>query len=94
MRVSHRKSTTPNRPERLDAPSKQRRTPSLVDIEETQTSLWVAEQLNRIHAFLVEHSADTEMLDAVEYLREDNERWIDPNIAEDLRSGKLHSGEA
>jgi hypothetical protein len=44
--------------------------------------------------FLVERVADSEMLDAVEYLREDNERWIDPNIAEDLRSGKLHSGEA
>lgn len=53
---------------------------SLGDIEETETSLWLHEQLNRIQKLLVEHGADVEMLDAVEYLIEDNNGWINPEI--------------
>jgi hypothetical protein len=92
--MTNRKSTTLDRAESLNARSNRRRAPSLEDIEETETSLWVEQQLNRIREFLVERGADGEMLDAVDYLREDNDRWIDPKIAEDLRTGKLHSGEA
>jgi hypothetical protein len=92
--MTERKSTSPDRTEKLNARSKRLRTPSLEDIEETETSLWVEQQLNRIRDFLAERGADSEMLDALECLREENERWIDPQIAKDLRAGKLHSGEA
>jgi hypothetical protein len=92
--MTNRKSTPSEQPKDLNARGSRRRSPSLEDIEETETSLWVDEQLNRIRDFLSERGADSEMLDAVEYLREDNERWIDPKIADDLRTGKLHSGEA
>jgi hypothetical protein len=92
--MTNRKSTTRNLPGNLKASSNRGRTTSLEDIEETETGLWIGQQLTRIRDFLAERGADSEMLDVVEYLREDNEHWIDPKIAEDLRSGKLHSGEA
>jgi len=43
--------------------------------------LWIHGQLNRIRELLVEHGADDEMLDAVDYLVEDNKGWINPEIA-------------
>jgi hypothetical protein len=92
--MSNRKSATLDRPENTSARSNRRRTPSLEEIEEAETSLWVEQQLNRIRDFLAEHGADEEMLDVVDYLLEDNDFWIDPNIAKDLRSGKLRSGGA
>jgi hypothetical protein len=92
--VTNHKSTAPNLPNNLNASSNRRRTTSLEDIEETETALWVAHQLGRIRDFLVARAADIEMLDAVDYLREDNERCINPEIAQDLRTGRLHSGEA
>jgi hypothetical protein len=51
------------------------------DVQETVTCLWIHEQLNRIRELLVEHGADDEMLDAVDYLVRDNKGWIDPEIA-------------
>ncbi len=72
----------------------EKRGPSLQDIEEAETGLWVEQQLNRIHDFLMERGADSEMLDAVDYLIRDNSGWIDPQIAKDLRAGNLRSGEA
>ena len=92
--MTNRKSTTLNLPGNLKASSNRVRTTSLEDIEETETGLWIEHQLCRIRGFLVEHGADEEMLDAIEYLREENDRWIDPKIAKDLRAGKLHAGEA
>ena len=65
---------------------------SLGDIEETETSLWLHEQLNRIQKLLVEHGADVEMLDAVEYLIEDNNGWINPEIQ--MRLGSTRTGTA
>jgi hypothetical protein len=69
--------------------------------------LWVEEQLTRIRDFLTAHGADGDMLYAVETVREDNARWIDPEIVKDLRApdavqrllarvvlGGPHSGEA
>jgi hypothetical protein len=70
------------------------RGPRIEDIEQTETSLWVEQQLNRIHDFLVERDADSEMLDAVDYLIEDNEQWMDEKIEKDLRAGNLQSGQA
>ena len=65
---------------------------SLDDIEETETSMWLLEQLNRIQKLLVEHGTDDEMLEAVEYLIEDNDRWISPEIA--MRLGSDRTGKA
>jgi hypothetical protein len=65
---------------------------SIDDIQETETSLWIHEQLNRIRELLVEHGADDEMLDAVDYLVDDNKGWINPEIAEAL--GSAGTGEA
>jgi hypothetical protein len=39
---------------------------ALRNIEETEISLWVEEQLKRIRGFLAERGADGEMLDAVD----------------------------
>jgi hypothetical protein len=50
--------------------------------------------LNRIRDCLVEHGVDDEMLDAVDYLLEDNKGWLNDQIAGDLRAGKLREGEA
>lgn len=69
------------------------RTPSLEEIEETEMALWIKEQLDRIRDFLTEREADTDMIEAVHFLIEDNERWIAPRIAEDLLAGNLRRGE-
>jgi prolyl oligopeptidase PreP (S9A serine peptidase family) len=90
--MTKRKSTTSDGPENLIARSE--RGPRLEDIEQAETTLWVEQQMNRIHEFLVERGADSEMLDAVAYLIEENDRWIDPQVAEDLRAGNLRSGVA
>jgi hypothetical protein len=68
------------------------RTPDLDDVEETATALWLQELLPRIQKLLAEHGADDEMLDAVEYLIEENERWISPEIA--ARLGYARTGQA
>jgi len=62
---------------------------SIRDVQETETSHG---QLNRIRELLVEHGADDEMLDAVDYLVEDNKGWINPEIA--ARLGCTGTGEA
>ncbi len=90
--MTNRKSTTSDGLENLIAISE--RGPSLERIEEAETGLWIEQQLNRIHDFLVERGADSEMLDAVEYLIEEHDSWIDEQIAKDLRAGNLRSGEA
>jgi hypothetical protein len=66
---------------------------SLDDIEETETSMWLQEQLNRIEELVLEHGADDEMLEAIEYLIiENDERWISPEIA--VRLGATRTGKA
>lgn len=66
----------------------------LRDVEETEDAMRIREQLNRIRVFLVENDADDEMVDTVDYVIEDNERWISPEIDKDLLAGKLAGGEA
>jgi hypothetical protein len=66
----------------------------LRDVEETETAMRIREQLNRIRVFLVEGDADEEMVDTVDYLTEDNERWISPEIEKELLADKLREGEA
>jgi hypothetical protein len=70
------------------------RTSSLEDIAEAEATLWIERQLSRIRARLSEYGADDDMLKAVNYLLEENDRWLNPRIADDLRAGRLHSGEA
>ncbi len=86
----HSETGASEQPEDLTA--KRYGSASLRDVEETETSLWIHEQLNRIRELLVEHGADDEMLDAVDYLIEDNKGWINPEIAEAL--GSTGTGEA
>jgi hypothetical protein len=92
--MTNRKSTTADEQENLIARIVRQRGPSLEEIESTEASPWVEQQLNRIRACLVEHGADDEMLYAVDYLLEDNKGWIDDQIASDLRAGIWSSGEA
>jgi hypothetical protein len=63
-------------------------------MEQTETGLWVEQQLNRVRDLLAKHGADDEMLDAVDYLMEEDGDWIDDRIAKDLRAGNLRSGQA
>jgi hypothetical protein len=85
--MSNYKQTNPKEAEALV--DKGKRSPSLEDIEEAETTLWVGRQLDRIRDCLSEHGADDDMLKAIDYLLEENDRWLDPLIAEDLRAGKL-----
>lgn len=66
----------------------------LQDVEETEDALRIREQLNRIRIFLLEGDADDEMVNTVDYLIEDNDRWISPEIEKDLLAGKLKGGVA
>jgi hypothetical protein len=66
----------------------------LRDADETEDAMRIREQLNRIRVFLVERDADDEMVDTVNYLIEDNESWISPEIEKGLLAGKLQGGEA
>lgn len=66
----------------------------LQDVEETEDALRIREQLNRIRVFLLDGDADDEMVDTVDYLIEDNDRWISPEIEKDLLAGKLQGGAA
>jgi hypothetical protein len=86
----HSETNAPEQPEDLTA--KRSESVSLRDVAETQTCLWIHEQLNRIRGLLVEREADDEMLDAVDYLVEDNKGWINPEIAEAL--GHAGTGDA
>jgi hypothetical protein len=56
-------------------------------IAETEICSWVEQQLKRVREFFAGHDADAEMLDAVAYLLEENDRWIDPKIAKHLLAG-------
>jgi hypothetical protein len=56
------------------------------------TSMWRLEQLNRIQKPLVEHGADDEMLEAVEYLIEENDCWGSPEV--EARMASPRTGKA
>jgi hypothetical protein len=82
----NRHSETSATEQKKDLTAKRSGIASIDDVQETATSLWIHEQLNRIRELLVEHGADDEMLDAVDYLVDDNKGWINPEIAEALGS--------
>lgn len=66
-----------------------RRTPSLVDIEQHMTGKWVEEQLGRLELLVCEHGSDDEMLAVIEFLRDENDRWSVTQVEELGRSGRL-----
>ncbi len=83
-------SQAPDQPKNSTA--KRDRNVSLDEIEETETSLWLLEQLKRIQKLVEEHGADDEMLEAIEYLIEDNDRWISSEI--ETAMGSKRTGKA
>lgn len=66
-----------------------RQAPTLEDIEEHEAALWIDEQLGRIEALVRTHGADDEMLEAISYLRDENDRWSIPQVDEMERAGLL-----
>jgi len=66
-----------------------RQTITLDDVEEHETARWLDEQLDRIERLVREHGADDEMLEAIQYLRDENEWWASPDVEELDRSGAL-----
>lgn len=66
-----------------------RQTPTLVDIEQHMTGKWVEEQLGRLELLVREHGGDDEMLDVIEFLRDENDRWAVTQVEELDRSGRL-----
>jgi len=62
---------------------------TLEDIEEHESARWLDEQFGRIEALVREHGADDEMLEAISYLREENDRWAVSNVEDLDRSGRL-----
>ena len=53
----------------------------LENLEEAETCLWVKEGLDRLEEHVRATGGDEELLDVIDYLREDNEQWIDPEFA-------------
>lgn len=54
----------------------------LENLQEAETYLWVKEGLDRLDKLLQSIDADDDLLDLVEYLKEDNEQWCDPDMVE------------
>jgi hypothetical protein len=54
-------------PDPDEAMMSRKREPSLEDIDEAKTGLWVEQELNRVRQFLVEQGGDKEMLDVVDF---------------------------
>jgi len=46
---------------------------ALDDIEEHETACWLGEQFDRSEHLVREHGGDDEMLEAIRYLRDENE---------------------
>jgi len=63
--------------------------PNLEDIEVHETAQWVDQQLDRIEQLVRENGADEDMLEAISYLRDENDRWSEPGIQSLAHSGKL-----
>lgn len=62
---------------------------SIDNIDETETAMWLRNQLRRLRDFVEHHGGDEDMLEAVEYLIEDNEVWISDEVERALETGAL-----
>jgi hypothetical protein len=54
----------------------------LENLQEAETYLWVKEGLERLDKLLQSIDADDDLLDLVDYLKDDNEQWCDPEMLE------------
>lgn len=54
----------------------------LQNLEEAETYLWVKQGLERLEKLLQSIDADDELLDLIDYLKEDNDFWCDPDTVE------------
>ena len=54
----------------------------LENLQEAETYLWVKEGLERLDKLLQSIDADDDLLDLIDYLKDDNEQWCDPEMLE------------
>lgn len=54
----------------------------LQNLEEAETFLWVKQGLERLDKLLQSIDADDDLLDLIDYLKEDNDFWCDPDMVE------------
>lgn len=54
----------------------------LQNLEEAETYLWVKQGLERLDKLLQSIDADDDLLDLIDYLKEDNDFWCDPDMVE------------
>ena len=54
----------------------------LENLQEAETYLWVKEGLERLDKLLQSINADDDLLDLIDYLKDDNEQWCDPEMLE------------
>ena len=54
----------------------------LENLQEAETYLWVKEGLERLDKLLQSIDADDDLLDLIDYLKDENEQWCDPEMLE------------
>ena len=54
----------------------------LENLQEAETYLWVKEGLERLDKLLQSIDADDDLLDLIDYLKDENEQWCDPDMLE------------
>ena len=50
------------------------------DVEELETYLWVKDQLTRLESFLRRSEDGAEFTALIEFLKQDNEQWCNPEL--------------
>lgn len=55
----------------------------LQSLEEAETYLWVKQGLERLDKLLQSIDADDDLLDLIDYLKEDNEYWVNSELLAD-----------
>ena len=55
----------------------------LQNLEEAETYLWVKQGLERLDKLLQSIDADDDLLDLIDYLKEDNEYWVNSELLAD-----------
>lgn len=66
-----------------------RKIPNLEAIEGHETGQWLKEQLDRIEQLVRDNGGDDEMLEAISFLREENDQWAEPDVQSLAQSEKL-----
>ena len=76
----HGISQVPNR--RIEDHSMPIKEHHLENLQEAETYLWVKEGLERLDKLLQSIDADDDLLDLIDYLKDENEQWCDPEMLE------------